>query len=200
MARSLRIEYEGALYHILSRGNEQQDIFVVNDDRVTFLKALCEMSVRFEITIFAYVLMGNHYHLLLRTNKANLSKSMQWLRTTYSRRFNLRHFRSGRLFQGRFKSILVQNDAYLTQFSCYIHRNPLRDGLVDRLTDYHWSSYRAYAYSRKPPSWLNTKFILSLKGSGQPLSKSERAYFEPRFGIDFSQVRLHSDAQAATDE
>lgn len=154
------------------------------------------MSVRFEISIFAYVLMGNHYHLLLRTNKANLSKSMQWLRTTYSRRFNLRHFRSGHLSQGRFKNILVQNDAYFTQLSCYIHRNPLRDGLVDRLADYHWSSYRAYAYSRKPPSWLDTQFILSLKVDGQPLSKSERYYFEPRFGVDFSQVRLHSDAQA----
>jgi len=103
MARSLRIEYEGALYHILSRGNEQRDIFVIDDDRVAFLKALSEMSERFEICIFAYVLMGNHYHLLLRTNKANLSKSIQWLGTTYSRRFNLRHFRSRHLFQGRFK-------------------------------------------------------------------------------------------------
>lgn len=121
-------------YHILSRGNEQQDIFVVDDDRVAFLKGLGEMSERFESSIFAYVLMSNHYHLLLlRTNKVNLSKSMQWLGTTYARRFNLRHFRSRHLFQGRFKSILVQNHAYLTQLSCYIHRNPLRDGLVDRL-------------------------------------------------------------------
>jgi putative transposase len=161
MARPLRIEYEGALYHILSRGNDQRDIFVVDDDRVAFLKALGEMSERFEISIFAYVLMDNHYHLLLRTNKANLSKSMQWLGTTYTRRFNLRHFRSGHLFQGRYKSILVQNDAYLTQLSCYIHRNPLRAGIVDRLADYRWSSYRAYAYKRRPPSWLDTQLILS---------------------------------------
>jgi REP element-mobilizing transposase RayT len=88
-------------YHILSRGNEQRDIFVVDDDRTAFLKGLGEMSERFEISIFAYVLMSNHYHLLLlRTNKVNLSKSMQWLGTTYAQRFNLRHFRSRHLFQG----------------------------------------------------------------------------------------------------
>ena len=161
MARALRIEYEGALYHILSRGNEQQDIFLNNDDRAVFLKALGEMAERFEVSIFAYVLMGTHYHLLLRTNKANLSRSMQWLGTTYTRRFNLSHLRRGHLFQGRYKSILVQNNAYLMQLSCYIHRNPLRADLVDRLADYRWSSYRVYAYKRKPPSWLNTELILS---------------------------------------
>jgi REP-associated tyrosine transposase len=118
------------------------------------------MSERFEIDFFAYVLMGNHYHLLLRTNRANLSKSMQWLGLTYTRRFNLRHFRSGHLFfRGRFKSIIVQNDAYLMRLSCYIHRNPLRAGIVERLADYRWSSYRAYAYGDKAPEWLRTKPI-----------------------------------------
>jgi putative transposase len=113
MGRAWRIEYEGALYHILSRGNEQKDIFYDDQDRLLFLKTIVEMSERFEIDVFAYVLMGNHYHLLLKTNRANLSKSMQWLGVTYTRRFNLGHFRSGHLFQGRFKSIIVQNDAYL---------------------------------------------------------------------------------------
>ena len=107
MARALRIEYEGALYHTLSRGNEQRDIFLEDNDRLSFLKAIGEMSQRFDVDIFAYVLMGNHYHLLLRTRKANLSKSMHWLGTTYTRRFNLRHLRIGHLFQGRFKSILA---------------------------------------------------------------------------------------------
>ena len=86
---------------------------------------------------------------------------MQWVGTTYTRRFNLKHFRSGHLFQGRFKSILVQNDAYLMQLSCYIHRNPLRAGLVNRLADYRWSSYRTYAYKASHISWLNTDLILS---------------------------------------
>ena len=161
MARPLRIEFEGALYHVLSRGNDRQDIFLNDDDYKTFLSVLEEMSSRFEVDIFAYVLMSNHYHLLIRTNESNLSKSMQWLGTTYTRRFNLKHFRSGHLFQGRYKSIIVQNDAYLMQLSCYIHRNPLRAGLVNRLADYRWSSYRAYAYKANNPNWLNKELILS---------------------------------------
>ena len=161
MGRAWRIEYKGALYHILSRGNEQKDIFYDDQDRLLFLDAIGEMSERFEMDVFAYVLMGNHYHLLLKTNRANLSKSMQWLGVTYTRRFNLRHFRSGHLFQGRFKSIIVQNDAYLMRLSCYIHRNPLRAGIVKRLADYRWSSYKAYAYADKAPEWLVTKQIFS---------------------------------------
>jgi len=161
MGRAWRIEYEGALYHILSRGNEQKDIFYDDQDRLLFLATIGEMSERFEIDVFAYVLMGNHYHMLLKTNRANLSKSMQWLGVTYTRRFNLRHFRSGHLFQGRFKSIIVQNDAYLMRLSCYIHRNPLRAGIVKRLADYRWSSYKAYAYGDKAPEWLITKQIFS---------------------------------------
>jgi len=161
MARQLRIEFKGALYHILSRGNAQQNIFLSDDDHKLFLNILEEISDRFDIDIFAYVLMNNHYHLLLRTNTPNLSKSMQWLGTAYTRRFNLSHSRSGHLFQGRFKSILVQNKAYLTQISCYIHRNPLRAGVVNRLADYRLSSYRAYAYKAKHPDWLKKKIILS---------------------------------------
>ncbi|MDH3358581.1 MAG: transposase [Desulfobacteraceae bacterium] len=161
MGRAWRIEFEGALYHILSRGNEQKDIFYDDQDRQLFLKTIGEMSERFEIDVFAYVLMGNHYHLLLKTNRSNLSKSMQWLGLTYTRRFNLRHIRSGHLFQGRFKSIIVQNDAYLMRLSCYIHRNPLRAGIVERLVDYRWSSYKAYAYGDKALKWLLTKPIFS---------------------------------------
>jgi putative transposase len=161
MARPWRIEFEGALYHVLSRGNELRDIFWDNEDRVSFLNCLGEMSARFEADIFAYVLMGNHYHILLRTNRANLSKAMQWLGGTYTRRFNNRHLRSGHLFQGRFKNIIVQNDAYLVQLSCYIHRNPLRAGMVKRVAEYTWSSYPAYAYGKAHPKWLNLDLILS---------------------------------------
>ena len=149
MARPWRIEYEGALYHVFSRGNKQQDIFMTDDDRYLFLDTIGQMSERFDNDIFAYVLMDNHYHLLLRTPKANLSRSMQWLGTTYTRRFNLNNFQSGHLFQGRYKSILVENDAYLMQLSYYIHNNPLRAGIVKRLIDYRWSSYPAYAYNRR---------------------------------------------------
>ena len=161
MARPWRIEYEGALYHVFSRGNNQQDIFFTDDDRYVFLDTLGQMSKRFDIDIFAYILMDTHYHLLLRTPKGNLSRSMQWLGTAYTRRFNLSHFQSGHLFQGRYKSILVENDAYLMQLSFYIHKNPLRAGMVKRLIDYRWSSYRAYAYNRRHAKWLNKDLILS---------------------------------------
>lgn len=119
------------------------------------------MSQRFDVDIFAYVLMDNHYHLLLRTNRSNLSKCMQWLGTTYTTRFNLRHSRSGHLFRGRYKSIIVENDSYLKQLSYYIHRNPLRAGIVSRLIDYDWSSYAAYAYNSSCPNWLDINLILS---------------------------------------
>jgi REP element-mobilizing transposase RayT len=161
MARTWRIEYKGALYHVLSRGNDGQDIVADDDDRKHFLDTVSEMGERFEIDIFAYVLMDNHYHLLFRTNRANLCRSMQWFGATYTKRFNLRHNRRGHLFQGRFKSMLVQNDTYLLQLSYYIHRNPLRAGMVRRVVDYKWSSFRAYAYGRKHPNWLNTNVVLS---------------------------------------
>ena len=161
MGRPWRIEYKGALYHLMSRGNDGQDIFHNDEDRNLFLGTISEMSERFEIDIFAYVLMSNHYHLLVRTNQSNLKRAMQWLGATYTRRFNNRHGKSGHLFQGRYKSILIQNDAYIMRLSCYIHRNPLRAGIVRRLIDYKWSSYPIYAYGKKTPGWLSTQMILS---------------------------------------
>lgn len=146
----------------MSRGNERQDIFRCDDDRKMFLDLIGDFSERFEIDVFAYVLMDNHFHLLLRTRQANLPKAMQWLGTTYTRKFNNRHDRSGHLFQGRYKSILVENDQYMLHLSCYIHRNPLRAGIISRLADYRWSSYPSYGYARKTPKWLDTSLILNL--------------------------------------
>jgi len=161
MARQWRIEYEGALYHVMSRGNEGGIIVQDDHDRKVFLNILGKMCKRFNLEIYTYVLMDNHYHLLLKTTRANLSKSMQWLGQTYTRQYNLRHKRSGHLFQGRFRSFLVEDDSYLINLSCYIHRNPLRAGKVNRLVDYKWSSYLAYAYGKKSQEWLNTDPILS---------------------------------------
>jgi len=174
VSRPWRIEYEGALYHLLSRGNGRSDIFIDEKDRNRFLEAVGEMSQRFAIDIFAYVLMDNHYHLLVRTQRANLQKAMQWFGTTYTQRFNRRHFRSGHLFQGRYKSIIIQNDAYLLQLSYYIHRNPLRAGIVNRLAGYRWSSYKVYAYGHKTPKWLSTDLILSQFAGDQDRHRSYR--------------------------
>jgi REP-associated tyrosine transposase len=169
MARQWRIEYPGALYHVLSRGNGGQDIFLSDDDRHLFLGLLEVLTERFHIEIYAYVLMNNHYHLLLKTVDANLSMAMQWFGTSYTRRFNLNNHRSGHLFQGRYRSIIVENDAYLMRLSCYVHRNQLRAGVIDRIADYPWSSYRFYAYKKKPPGWLNTKIILEqVSGDDRP--------------------------------
>ena len=168
MGRAWRIEYEGALYHLMSRGNDGQHIYLNDADRNLFLETISEMSKRFKVDIFAYVLMSDHYHLLVRTNRANLKKAMQWFGTAYTRRFNNRNLKKGHLFQGRYKSILVQNDAYVMQLSCYIHRNPLRAGIVSRLIDYKWSSYPIYAYAKKGPDWLSTQVIWSyFKGSNK---------------------------------
>jgi len=159
---------------LLSRGNERNDIFADDKDRDSFLDAVGEMSERFDIDIFAYVLMDNHYHLLAKTRHANLKRAMQWFGTTYTQRFNRRHFRSGHLFQGRYKSIIIQNDAYLLQLSYYIHRNPLRASIVRRLASYRWSSYNAYAYGRKSPNWLSTDMILDQFAGEQDCHRSYR--------------------------
>lgn len=174
MSRAWRIEYEGAFYHLMSRGNLKADIFYDDADRQMMLDVIGEFSDRFEIDIFAYVLMNNHYHLLVRTNLANLKKAMHWLGTTYTQRFNFRHDRSGHLFQGRYKSIIVENDAYLIKLSYYIHRNPFRAQMIKRLADYRWSSYRFYAYGRKAPEWLSTDLILSQHKAFEDPYKSYR--------------------------
>ena len=109
------------------------------------------------VGVDAYVLMGNHYHLLVRTREANLSSAIQWLGVSYSTWHNTRHQRSGHLFQGRFKSFLIAEDSYLRRLLLYIHRNPLRAGLVKRLADYRWSSYRVLAYGRGGPVWFDRR-------------------------------------------
>lgn len=173
MARQWRIEFPGALYHVLSRGNARQDIFRSDDDRKLFLSLVGDLSKRYDIEVYAYVLMSNHYHLLLKTRDADLSKAMQWFGTTYTRKFNLNNHTNGHLFQGRFKSIIVENDAYLLRLSCYIHRNPLKAGIVNRLSDYPWSSYQYYEYKKSPPDWLDIKTILN-QVSGQDRHRAYR--------------------------
>ncbi|MDR4510069.1 MAG: transposase [Candidatus Brocadiaceae bacterium] len=196
MTRPLRIEYEGAFYHVLSRGNERKEIFRDDKDRSLFTEILGEMSSRFSVDIFAYVLMDNHYHVLLRTNRPNISKSIQWLGVAYTRRFNIRHHRNGHLFQGRFKSFLIENEKYLLVLSCYIHRNPLRANMVRRLVDYQWSSYKVYAYGKSSPDWLRTEVLLSQipgkdKNRGyrelvQDYSREEKRIWEDfRYGLLF---------------
>lgn len=167
MARPMRLDYPGTLYHVLSRGNEKREIFRDEKDYLKFLDTLGKMVERFKLEIHAYVLMKNHYHLLIRTEEANLSRAIQWLGVSYSGWFNRRHQRSGHLFQGRFKSFLIENERYLSAMCHYIHGNPLRAGLARRLSNYRWSSYQAYADKSHPLCWLTTELVLGMYGGSR---------------------------------
>ena len=170
MGRPLRIELANAFYHTFSRGNERRDVFYDDTDRAHFSGLLGLMAERFEIEPWAYVLMPNHYHLVLRTLRPNLSRAMQWLGVAYTNWFNARHDRNGHLFQGRFKAVVIEDEAYLRRLLLYVHRNPVRAGLVERLADYPWSSYRCLAYGRGCAEWFSASRTLALFGG-------ERAQF-----------------------
>jgi REP element-mobilizing transposase RayT len=164
MARPLRLNCENSFYHVLSRGNERRAIFRTGEDYQKFLDLIAAMSSRFKVEVHAYVLMKNHYHLLIRTTHANLSRAIQWLGVTYAGWFNRTYNRSGHLFQGRFKSFLIEDEHYFTALGYYIHGNPLRAGATQDLWKYEWSSYLGYADKRYQPSWLNTEVMLGVSG------------------------------------
>lgn len=181
MARPVRMNYPETFYHILSRGNEKKEIFQDEKDYQKFLSLLSEVAERFSFEIHAYVLMKNHYHLLVKTREANLSKAIQWLGVSYSVWYNWRHQRSGHLFQGRFKSFLIENERYFGAMCLYIHGNPLRAGVVERLEDYPWSSYVFYANQNIQCSWLKKDLVLSLYGgSPENFVKEQKAFLEKR--------------------
>lgn len=161
MARPLRIEYPGALYHVTSRGNECREIFFGEKDRAAFLTTLGGVTRRFNWICHAYCLMGNHYHLLVETPDGNLSKGMRHLNGVYTQQVNRAHQRVGHLLQGRFKGILVERDAYLLELARYIVLNPVRAGLVVSPQEWRWSSYRATAGLDEKPVWLSVDWLLS---------------------------------------
>lgn len=162
MARPLRIEYAGAFYHVIQRGNERKEIFKSDQDREKFLKYIEIVSQRYNVKIHTYCIMDNHFHLILETIEPNLTKAMHALNTSYTVYFNTKRKRTGHLFQGRYKAILVQADEYLHHLSRYIHLNPIRAKLVKDPKDYPWSSYRFFVSEIVPPDWLKTDFILSM--------------------------------------
>lgn len=164
MARPLRLEFRGALYHVTSRGDGQEAIYTDDTDRERCLDVLAGTVERFNWRVHAYCLMGNHYHLLVETPEANLAQGMRHLNGVYTQRFNRRHRRAGHVFQGRYKAILVQKDSYLLELSRYIVLNPLRARMVKRVPDWPWSSYRATAGLALAPNWLDTDWILSAFG------------------------------------
>ena len=160
MPRSIRIEYAGAVYHVMCRGDRREPIFRDEADRRCFLETLGEVCARTGFRIHAYVLMGNHYHLLVETPEPNLVAGMKWFQGAYTQRFNRRHHVSGHLFQGRYKAIPVEVEetAYFRTLGVYIHLNPARAGLLERknpaLVGYPWSSFPRFAREAELPEWL----------------------------------------------
>jgi putative transposase len=162
MARPLRIEYPGAFYHVMHRGNAGSDIFKSIRDREKFLEYIGKAVERYDIKVHTYCLMTNHYHLLIETPYPNLSQAIKWINVAYVAYFNRKRRRSGHLFQGRFKAVVVDADEYLKHLSRYIHLNPVRARMVESCKEYPWSSYPVFGGYEKAPEWLETDWLLSL--------------------------------------
>src|SRR5512146_253049 len=156
MSRPLRLEFPGALYHVTARGDRREPIFDDDQDRNELLLVLGQALKRFDATCLAYCLMPNHYHFVFETRRANLSRLMRHVNGVYTQRYNRRHHKVGHLFQGRFKAILVDRDAYLLQVCRYVELNPVRAQMVAAPGDWPWSSYLAHVDASMPPPWLDT--------------------------------------------
>ena len=184
MGRQLRIEYAGACYHVMSRGNGGNEIFKDDRDRLTFLKTLWECCEQTGWLIHAYVLMGNHYHLLIETPEANLVAGMKWFQGTYTKRFNARHHLWGHLYQGRYKSLIIDDEesSYFQTVSTYIHLNPVRAGLIypesRHVESYQWSSLSCYSQrpARRPPALALSRVLGNLNLKDRAAGR--KAYLE----------------------
>lgn len=161
MARPLRLEFAGALYHVTSRGDRREDIYLTDNDRNAYLEILGEVCERYNWIIHAYCLMDNHYHILIETPDSNLSKGMRQLNGVYTQYFNRTHKRVGHVYQGRYVAIIIQKETYLLEVARYVVLNPVRARMEHTAKDWPWSSYRATSGYICPPVWLNTNWIIA---------------------------------------
>jgi REP element-mobilizing transposase RayT len=183
MGRPLRIEYPGAIYHVTSRGDRQEPIFRADADRQLLLAIVDQAMDRLDAELFAYCLMGNHYHFVLRTRQANLSRLMRHVNGEYTRAFNKRHQVVGHVFQGRYHSVLVDRDAYLIEVCRYVELNPVRAGLVRSPVEWSWCSYAAHVGAARGPKVLATATLHGhLLGhdvtTAEHTHRAERLYIE----------------------
>lgn len=193
MARPLRLEFPDAIYHVTTRGNDGEDVFLDEQDRKLFLQVLGEVVLRSGWIVHAYVLMNNHYHLLVETPKANLSRGMRQLNGVYTQRFNSAHNSEGRVFHGRFNAILIERNTCLLDLCRHVVLNPLRLKAVKNISRYRWSSYPATAGEAQTPAWLNTSWILGQLGRNAVVSRRKYAeYVEAGIGLPSPLVRVKS--------
>ncbi|MFZ1547295.1 MAG: transposase [Candidatus Nitrotoga sp.] len=192
MARPLRIELAGGLYHVTSRGNARGAIYLDDDDRLNWLVLFNEVCSRFKWICHAYCLMTNHYHVVVKTAKGNLSKGMRQLNGVYTQNFNRRHQQVGHVFQGRYKAILVEKDDYLLELSRHVVLNPVRAGMVNDVADWPWSNYRAMMNQAAPMKCLEVNWLLSQFGSDKERARVDYQKFV-RAGIGLPPVwdKLH---------
>jgi putative transposase len=185
MARALRLAFEGACYHITSRGNRKENIFYSDGDKKVFLEKLNETLNKYQFICHAYCLMDNHYHLFIKTPDANISEGMHYLNTSYTNWFKAEHNIVGSILQGRYKSILVEEDNYGLKLSAYMHLNPLRAGIVKDIEEYRWSSYLDYVSDGgKMVVRLDKEFILSQFGEDpKEARKRYRIYIKGNLGM-----------------
>ena len=176
MARPLRIELPGALYHVTSRGDRREDIYLNDADRQRWLDLLGEVCVRYNWLCHAYCLMDNHFHIVIETVDSNLSAGMRQLNGVYTQWHNRTHGRVGHVFQGRFKAIIVQKEAYLLELARYVVLNPVRAGICQMPEQWHWSSYLAMVGQAHRPNWLHTEWLLEQFGS--EYAKAVAAYID----------------------
>jgi len=172
MSRPLRIEYEDAWYHVMNRGRRNENIFADKKDYEILVELLKESIDMWGVNISAYCLMPNHYHMLIQTLLANISRTMRHINGVYTQRYNKKHGDDGQLFRGRYKSILVDGNSYLLQLVRYIHRNPIKAGIVDSMSRYKWSSHKAYLSSAEQWDWLNKDIIYKF------LSKNKKEWIK----------------------
>lgn len=216
MARPLRLQFPGGIYHVTARGNDRRPIFEDDDDCARFLVVLAATVARYHVLCHAYCLMGNHYHVLLQTPDANLSAAMRQLNGVYTQRFNRRHERCGHLLQGRFGAQLVDAEAYLREVCRYIVLNPVRAGLVAHPGEWRWSSFRATAGKTVVPGFLAVNWVRALSGArsqaeavkryvsfveagiGAPETSLERFKSKPVIGDDLLAGTLGDQCREAT--
>jgi len=184
MARPIRIDFEGAVYHVTSRGNERRKIFFSRKDYEKFKEYVGEAKEKYRFILHGYVLMTNHYHLLIETPEKNLSKIMHHINSSYTTYTNVKRKRSGHLFQGRFKAIVVDKDSYLLELSRYLHLNPVRAKIAERPEDYPYSSYKTYILSQGEALVTRSTILEMLTTKETEARKRYKTFVEASLGED----------------